>query len=259
MAIQDARTLLALSLIFANACKGSPASGGGPTADESDAASQRSGSGEVDELMSATQLLGVYADNAGHAPMPRSKGNASASGARPPTSRATRRGFCRSPWGRPQDPTDLACNASLPISQRATRGQGFNTGADITVDGTCAGLGTNVTLRDCKVPRCAMPVCEALRAGGVADECKAATKDWSDSATFRMPSVMSDSGFGGGYVECEPSDKVYYFMVNDLRSHARPNQLVLASPKARVVVSLASDDPIPHEIEAKTRALVEAL
>jgi hypothetical protein len=93
----------------------------------------------------------------------------------------------------------------------------------------------------------------------VVDECKSAVKDWSDSATFRVPALVTPTGFAGGYVECEPNDKVYYLMVNDLRTHARPNQLVVASPKARVVVSMASDDPIPPDVEAKTRALVEGL
>jgi hypothetical protein len=258
MAIQDALTVLALSLVFASACKGSPPPEGGPAAEGSGDVSPRSGSGEIDELMSATQLLGAYSDNAGHAD-------------------ATLKGKRIRIWGKATDITrDPAGLLSITVGSAARtdgprvqclfpdlvatdEAAGITAGADVTVDGTCAGLGTNVTLRDCKVPRCAMPVCEALRASGVADECKAATKDWSDSANFRMPSVVTHSGFGGGYVECEPNDKVYYFMVNDLRTRARPNQLVLASPKARVVISLASDDPIPPEIEAKTRALVETL
>jgi hypothetical protein len=258
MAIQDALAGLTLSLVFVSACKGSPAPGSGPAAEDADAAAQRSRSGEVDELMSAGQLLGAYADNAGDAD-------------------AKLKGKRIRIWGKATDVTrDPAGLLSISVGSAARtdgprvqclfpdlrasdEAAGITAGADITVDGTCAGLATNVTLRECRIPRCAMPVCEALRASGVADECKAATKDWSDSVTFRMPSAMSHSGFGGGYVECEPSDKVYYLMVNDLRTHARPNQLVLASPKARVVISLGSDDPIPPEVVAKTRALVEGL
>lgn len=258
MAIQDAHAGLILSLVFVSACKGSPAPGGGPAAENADAASQRSGSGEIDELMSAAQLLGVYADNPAHADT-RLKGKRIRIWGKATEITRDAAGLLSIAVGSAARTDGPRVQCLFPDLRASDEAAGVTEGADITVDGTWAGLGTNVTLRDCKIPRCAIPVCEALHASGVADECKAATKDWSDSATFRMPSVMSHSGFGGGYVECEPSDKVYYLMVNDLRTHARPNQLVLASPKSRVVISLASDDPIPHEIEAKTRALVEAL
>ncbi len=141
----------------------------------------------------------------------------------------------------------------------ASEEPGLTVGADVTLDGTASSLGERVTLNDSAVPHCAMAVCETLRAGDLAVDCLATPKDWSDSARFRVPSIITPSGAGGGSVECEPNDKVFYLMVNDLRTRAGANQVVLASPKARVVVSLASDESIPAAVETKARALVDGL
>ncbi len=248
--------ILSLTLALATGCKRSvPTAEGSPAG--SGAAANGSAASGPDELMSATTLLTSYEENAARA-------NAMLKGKRIRV------------WGKATDVTrggigTLSVRLGADGKAEGPRvlclfseggsngGAALAAGNEVTVDGTWSEPGPDVTLKGCSVPHCAMPVCEALRASGVVDECKAATKDWSDSANFRMPSVVTHSGFAGGYVECEPNDKVYYFMVNDLRTHPRPNQLVLASPKARVVVSMASDDPIPPDVEAKTRALVEAL
>jgi hypothetical protein len=262
MTIQDARTIstcgiLSLVLALAAGCKRSA-----PTAEESPAggpgaAANGSAPSGPDELMSASSLLAGYSEN-------------------PARADAMLKGKRIRVWGKVLE-VARGAGGGLSLTLGAdTKGTGARvlcffsesesnegaalaTGADVTVDGTWTGPGPNVTLKGCSVPHCAMPVCEALRAHGVVDECKSAVKDWSDSATFRVPALVTPTGFAGGYVECEPNDKVYYLMVNDLRTHARPNQLVVASPKARVVVSMASDDPIPPDVEAKTRALVEGL
>jgi putative nucleic acid binding protein len=247
--------LLSLALALTTGCKrslstaeGSPGPG---------AAAKGSAPAGPDELMSAATLLAAYNENAARAD-------------------AMLKGKRIRVWGKAIDvarggagalSVTLGADAKgagarilcLFSESESNEGAALGTGADVTVDGTWTGPGPNVMLKGCSVPHCAMPVCEALRARGVVDDCKVAMKDWSDSANFRVPSAVTPTGFGGGYVECEPNDKVYYFMVNDLRTHARPNQLVLASPKARVVVSMASDNPIPPDVEAKTRALVEAL
>jgi hypothetical protein len=252
-----ARVALA-ALVTAEACKAAPpaAEVNPPTSDAQPAAPNNS-SASLDELTSVSKLLASYAENARQAD-------------------TLLKGKRVRIWGKINDVTrDAAGSLSMTLGPspagdaqrarclfangRASEGTELRRGADITVDCTCAGLDTDVVLKDCVAPHCAMPVCERLRAQGVASDCKQATKDWSDSATFQMPSVVTPTGVGGGYVECEPNDKVYYLMVNDLNSHPGANQRVFASPKARVVVSLASDDPIPPDVLAKTRTFVEAL
>jgi len=264
--IQDARTisakraakLVALSLVAAAACKAAPpmAEVARATSDAQTTASNNSPA-KLDELMSVSKLLASYKENAQQAD-------------------TLLKGKRVRIWGEINDVTRDAAGAITmtlgagPVGGarrarcsfadgRASEGADLRAGANITLDCTCAGLDTDVALKDCTAPRCAMPVCEQLRAQGVASDCKQATKDWSDSATFRMPSAVTRTGVGGGYVECEPNDKVYYLMVNDLNSHPGANQRVFASPKARVVINLASDDPIPPDILTKTRTFVEAL
>jgi hypothetical protein len=246
------------ALVAATACKAAPPSAEvTPQASDGQAATSNDSATKVDELMSVSKLLASYGENAHQAD-------------------TLLKGKRVRIWGKIDDVThDAAGSPTVRLgpnpagnAQRArcSFANGHSSevaelrrGADVTVDCTCAGLDADVVLRDCVAPHCAMPVCEQLRAQGVASDCKPATKDWSDSATFQMPSVVTRTGVGGGYVECEPNDKVYYLMVNDLNSHPGANQRVFASPKARVVVSLASDDPIPPNVLAKTRAFVEAL
>jgi tRNA_anti-like len=266
MMIQDActisakrpATLVAMSLLAAAACKAAPpAAEVAPPTSDSQATASNTPAAKLDELMSVSRLLASYKENAHQAD-------------------TLLKGKRVRVWGAIDDVTHDASGAltiTLGASpagdaprarcsfadRRASGGADLRRGADVTVDCTCAGLDTDVVLKDCTAPHCAIPLCEQLRAQGVASDCKQATKDWSDSATFRMPSVVTRTGVGGGYVECEPNDKVYYLMVNDLNSHQGANERVFASPKARVVVSLASDDPIPPDILAKTRTFVEAL
>jgi len=254
---QQRSIVLVLSLAAMAGCKSSHSTtGASPTPGGANGAGLRSSAAKLDELMSVSKLLAAYQDNAQQAD-------------------AALKGKRIRIWGKATDVTrDASGSLSVAVGTgaktEALQAQclfavdghseaALTRGADVTVDCTCAGLATNVLMKDCAIPHCSMPICETLQASGVAGDCKPATKDWSDSANFRMPSVVTKTGFGGGYVECEPNDKVYYFMLNDLRAHARANQLVFASPKARVVVSLASDDPIPPDIETKTRALVDGL
>jgi hypothetical protein len=251
-----ARVAIAVLMALA-ACKATPATAE-VTAATSDAQTPASNSpAKLDELMSVSKLLASYKDNAHQAD-------------------TLLKGKRVRIWGKIDEVArDAAGSLTVTLgpsaagdarrarcsfaNSRGSEGADLRRGADITVDCNCAGLDTDVVLKECTAPHCALPLCEQLRAQGVAGDCKQATKDWSDSATFRMPSVVTPSGFGGGYVECEPNDKVYYLMLNDLNSHPGANQRVLASPKARVVVSLASDDPIPADVLAKTRTFVEAL
>ena len=245
-----------LVLALGTGCKSSaPTAEANPAGGPAAAASGSTARGP-DELMSASTLLAAYGESAARADV-------------------MLKGKRVRVWGKATDVArggagvlsiTLSADAKAEgprvvclFSEGSGEGAALAAGNDVTVDGTWTVPGPNATLKDCSVPHCAMPLCDALQARGVVDDCKSAVKDWSDSASFRVPAAVTPTGFGGGYVECEPNDKVYYLMVNDLRTHARPNQVVLASPKARVVVSIASDGPIPPDVETKTRALVEAL
>lgn len=266
MTIQDARLILAkqgppvvaLLLAMTPACKtAAPTAEVSPATTDARAPASNASGPKLDELMSAAKLLGSYKEN-------------------PHQAEALLKGKRIRVWGKINDVTRDAAGllavtlgmtpANEPPRARcsfapglASQGADLRRGADITVDCDYAGFDTDVVLNACTTPHCAMPICAALNGIGVAGDCKQATKDWSDSANFKMPSVVAATGVGGGYVECEPNDKVYYLMVNDLNGHPNANQRVFASPKARVVVSLASDEPIPAEVLAKTRSFVEGL
>jgi hypothetical protein len=210
--------------------------------------------GKADELLSVSRLLAAYKDDASKADAAL-KGKrvriwGKAAGVTQDAAGALTVTLGGDPAGSPQATCVLSGGATHDAAAIAP-------GADITLDCTSAGLQQrNVAMKDCEAPHCAMSVCEKMHADGLANDCKAATKDWSDSANFHMASVAAPVG---GYVECEPNEKVYYLMLNELNSHPRANQLVLTSSTARVVVTLASDDPIPADVGARARAWVEAL
>jgi hypothetical protein len=267
MAIQDALALftkrqapvLSLPLFAAFAavlgCKGSAQT----TAPPHDTGGSEGGAtsltpGRADELLSVSRLLAAYKDDAAKADAvlkgKRVRIWGKAAGVTQDTAGALTVALGGDGAGSPQ--------ATCVLSAGATRdAAAIAPGADVTLDCTSAGLQqSNVVMKDCEAPHCAMSVCEKMHASGLVNDCKTATKDWSDSANFHLASV---TGAVGGYVECEPNEKVFYLMLNDLNSHPRANQLVLPSPTARVVVTLGSDDPIPADVGARARAWVEAL
>jgi putative nucleic acid binding protein len=266
MAIQDAlalftkRQALGLSLPLCAAftavlgCKGSAQATTAPhETGGSEGGTTPFAPGRADELLSVSHLLAAYKDDASKADAAL-KGKrvriwGKAAGVTQDTSGALTVVLGGDGAGGPQATCLLSGGASH-------NGAAIAPGTDVTLDCTSAGLQGNVVMKDCEAPHCAMSVCEKMLASGLANDCKAATKDWSDSASFH---VASGAGAVGGYVECEPNDKVYYLMLNELNSHPRANQLVLPSSAARVIVTLASDDPIPADVGARTRAWIDAL
>jgi hypothetical protein len=113
-------------------------------------------------------------------------------------------------------------------------------GAPVMVDGTIRGLTLNVLADDCAVPHCARDVCDALKAAGVAGECK--QEDGIDLASFPVPLAGRPKDAAVAFVECFGNQKEYDASLSG-RGDAGIPETTIASRSARIFVRLLGNVP----------------
>jgi hypothetical protein len=139
-------------------------------------------------------------------------------------------------------------------------------GAKVMVDGTCQGLKDNVLMEDCEVPNYALRVCQKLSEAGVAAHCaRDESAEPMDSAKFSIPSLRAKNVFSEGKVDALQNGKLYEQMLDLLRKNAEKSTLspsqtpMFASASARTIVLLLGAEPVPDDVQAKAKAVVEGL
>jgi hypothetical protein len=137
-------------------------------------------------------------------------------------------------------------------------------GAKLTLDCTCQGLSTDVTMKDCEIPSYAMRVCNKLVYAGIAAACKqdeAATP--IDSVRFTTAPIPGRNVYVEGKVDALQNQAAYAQMLSGLKAKLQDlgqSTQLFASPTSRVVVILmTARDSIPADIQEKTKGVVDGL
>ena len=151
---------------------------------------------------------------------------------------------------------------------RANEVAALKRGDKVTVDCTCKGLMMNVLMADCEfpTPTCAMRVCDQLSQAGVASNCQPKAGNL-DEVDFSVSALAAKKVWAQGDVLCLPGDAAFQSYRGSLKEIVEDPKAKLpasanpyfASPSARAVVSLLANEPVPPDVQAKTKAVVDSL
>ncbi len=108
-------------------------------------------------------------------------------------------------------------------------------------------------------PPNAMDVCRRLQGVGVAADCEGADGG-ATQVLFGVPAVMSKGKPARAMIVQLPNDKAYGVMLGGAATSPTLSKAPLfASERSRVIVFLMGDVKFPADVQAKTKAVVDAL